>query len=311
MRRIDKRTKKSNDPVVEAYLRSVGISEYQEQQVFWERLREKHGPIAEQVTQAIAAREEGEEVDVYPLKNATLALSIDVTFQYYNRLYQEFLDWFCRSQFSEPQSLLDVGCDNGMLTCFYASLYPRAEVVGIDKGEEGIRCARELANRLELVNARFEVCDLHTLGEIFPDRSFDLIVSTAVFHEVLDFQDHSWQVQWKADVASGPQHSRFLKIVKGLLRLLVEGGTFVSMERCPDAPTLAWWIRLLNGSGLRLAPGRSRLLVFHDAEGEQEVLPIVVARSHDTATPGGDDSIVAFSLYEEIDKNCPGATPSA
>lgn len=268
---------------VESYLRSVGIRGYQPRKAFWERLTAKHGPIAKKVADAISAREEGHDVDVYSLKNNTLSLSIDVTSQYHNQMYSEFLSWFLRRKFPKPKSLLDVGCDNGILSCFYAMLYPEAEVVGIDRCERGIACACQLASMLELTNIRFEVRDLLNLEEASPDQSFDLIVSTAVFHEVLNFPEEfpegrSGSIEGKKDELEDS-----VRIVADLAKLL-EGqvGTFVSMERWGDAASLAWWIRVLNRAGLDVE--QSHLLRFYDMDGERERLPILLATRNEHRT---------------------------
>lgn len=307
MRSVDKWTKqKGIEPTVESYLRSVGMGEYQDRNVFWAQLREKHGPIAEQVAQAISAREEGEDVDVYPLKNTSLALSTDVTSQYCNQIYRVFLSWFCRERFPAPSSLLDVGCDNGILTCFYALRYPEAEVVGVDKSEQGLACARELADRLHIANVRFEVCDLQDVQGSFPEQDFDLILSTTVFHEVLRFPEEFPESPRGAigGVRRGSEDSDVVRIVTELARLLRSGeGSLVSMERCPDAESLAWWIRRLNEAGLTVDDDRSALLSYHSLYEEQETLPILVAtrRGHRTARSGNESLVLRMYRDAEGD----------
>jgi SAM-dependent methyltransferase len=281
------------EPAVASYLRSVGIGGYQEHGVFWERLREEHGAIAEPVARAIAARERGEDVDVYRLKNATLALSIDVTAQYYNQMYREFLTWFCRARLAAPKSLLDVGCDNGILTCFYATRFPAAEVIGIDKCDEGIACARELASRLKLPNARFEAHDLRKLDGAFPEQSVDLVVSTAVFHEVVrfpeDFPDGGPLV-----TSMKPEETDCMRILGALAGFLRRGtGTLLSAERCADAETVTWWTRLLNQAGLDVDADRSLVLGYDNVYGERETLPLVLAtrRRHPMASSGPEVAV--------------------
>ncbi|MFQ5656793.1 MAG: methyltransferase domain-containing protein [Candidatus Methylomirabilales bacterium] len=257
----------SVEPMVESYLKSVGMRGYQTRKAFWKKLRERHGPIAEKVARAISAREEGDDVDVYSLKNKTLSLSIDITSQYCTEMYKEFLRWFVRRKFPKPRFLLDVGCDNGSLTCFYAILYPKAEVVGIDRCERGIACARQLASRLDLANVRFEGHDLLSLEGAFPDQSFDLIVSTTVFHEVVGYPEDF------------P-----VKIVMDLARRFDEAGIFVSMERWDDAAALARWIWLLKQAGLDVE--ESYPLRFTGMDGDRQMLPIVVARRNQRGHAG-------------------------
>ena len=298
MRRANKREEQGVAPAVASYLRSVGMGGYQEHDVFWKRLKDKYGPIAEHIAQAIAAREEGGDVDVYPLKNVTLALSIDLTSQYYNRLYHKFLDWFYRAQFSAPKSLLDVGCDNGILTCFYATVFPAAEVVGIDKCEEGIARARELASRLKLANARFRICDLRNLEGAFPEQSFDLAMSTTVFHEAVGFSE-DFPAGGPGATRIKPEGADCIRILAELSRRLRYGtGTLVSMERCADAEALAWWIRVLNHAGLTVDTNRSALLSYDNVYNERETLPLVVATRSRHATVNAVGDVPAFRNYQ-------------
>ena len=294
------------ETLVESYLRAVGIGGCQDRNVFRERLRKKHGPIAERVAAAISAREEGEDVDVYVLKNHTLALTIDVTSQYCGQMYTEFLRWFLRGRFAQPKTLLDVGCDNGILTCFYASLYPEAEVVGVDKCEQGIACALELAGRLNLRNVRFAVRDLQSLEGVFPDQSFDLIVSTTVFQEVLRVPEHlpergGWSIDAMEIELEDPDS---VQVVADLVRLLhSEAGVWVSMERWLDASSLAWWIRLINEAGLGVIADQSTLLKFRSWDGEQETLPILVATRHRHPSVGSGERMLAFRMYCSLAEN--------
>ncbi|MFQ5960575.1 MAG: class I SAM-dependent methyltransferase [Candidatus Methylomirabilales bacterium] len=288
---------------MESYLRAVGIGSSQNREAFREALRETHGRIADAVADAVAAREEGGDVDIYVLKNTTLALSIDVTSQYCSQMYEQFLAWFLRARFPTPKSVLDVGCDNGILTCFYATVFPEAEVVGVDKCEQGIRCARELSGRLNLANVRFEVRDLLNLEGVFPDQSFDLIVSTTVFHEVLgvpaDVPGRSIEA-----ITIGPDNLDSVKIVTDLVRMLRgETGRWLSMERWLDASSLAWWIRLINEAGLSMIADQSTLLQFCSWEGEQETLPILIATRHRHPSVGSGEHMLAFRMYGSIAEN--------
>ncbi len=285
------RSKGRGPTLVESYLRRVGIGSMRDRNAFREELGKAHGLMGERVAAAISAREAGEDVDVYILKNATLALSVAVTSQYCSQMYTEFLRWFLGRRFPAPHTVLDVGCDNGVLTCFYATAYPEAQVVGIDRCAEGIACARELARRLNLANVRFEIRDLLDLGVMFPDGCFDLIVSSTVFHEVLEIPEN---------VSEG-EDAGSVQAVTGLAGLLRwETGIWVSMERWPDEATLAWWIRVLSRAGLTVVADHSALVTFSDVDGEQETLPLIVAtrRRYPPVTPDAD--MLASQVYRNV-----------
>lgn len=288
----------SVETLVESYLGTVGIGESQDGKVFRERLGKTHGPIGEQVAAAVSAREAGEDVNVYVLKNRTLRLSLDVTSQYCSQMYREFMSWFLRQTFTPPQCVLDVGCDNGVLTCFFATQYPEAEVVGVDRCAEGIACARELGRRLNLANVRFEIRDLLTLDSVFPDEFFDLIISSTVFHEVLEIPDPDNVPGPTRTTTVGGEDSRSVRAATDLARLLRLGrGVWVSVERWPDAARLAWWMRVLNQAGLGIVADQSTLLTFSNMDGEQEALPIVVAARHRWTPIRSDNETLAGRLF--------------
>ncbi len=299
-----------NETRAESYLRAVGIGGSREREAFRGPLRETHGRIADAIADAVAAREEGEDVDIYVLKNTTLALSTDVTSHYCSRMYKQFLIWFLRARFSTPKSVLDVGCDNGILTCFYATVYPEAEVVGVDKCAQGISCARELSGRLNLANVRFEVRDLLNLEGVFPAHSFDLIVSTTVFHEVLEVPADVPGRSIDA-ITTGPDDVDSVRIVAELARMLRgETGRWLSMERWRDASTLAWWIRLINEAGLTMIADQSTLLQFCGWDGEQEILPILIAMRHRHPSVGSGEHMLALRMYGSITENEEGSIVS-
>jgi SAM-dependent methyltransferase len=72
-------------------------------------------------------------------------------------------------------SILDVGCGIGILTTFYARLYPDKTVVGIDRSPASIARAQQQAKALNLMNVQFECLDLDHRA---PTHSVDLILAT-------------------------------------------------------------------------------------------------------------------------------------
>jgi trans-aconitate 2-methyltransferase len=108
----------------------------------------------------------------------------------YHRLSGPQVSWgkkvLARLQLRGHEVVLDAGCGTGRLTAELLEALPRGRVVAIDLSQNMLNSAREhLANdfghRLNLV-----ACDFLDLPF---KRAFDVIVSTAAFHWVLDY-DH-------------------------------------------------------------------------------------------------------------------------
>lgn len=78
--------------------------------------------------------------------------------------------------------VLEVGCAAGIVATLLAP--SSREYVGVDVTETALKFARRLNRELGNFNTRFLVADAHQLP--FPDRSFDVIVTTETFEHFLD-----------------------------------------------------------------------------------------------------------------------------
>jgi trans-aconitate 2-methyltransferase len=105
----------------------------------------------------------------------------------YHRLSAPQVSWgkkvLSRLKLRGDETVLDAGCGTGRLTAELLDGLPGGHVVGIDLSQNMLQSARahlssDLGSRLNLV-----ACDLHHLPLT---RAFDVIVSTAAFHWVLD-----------------------------------------------------------------------------------------------------------------------------
>ncbi|MFQ5991074.1 MAG: class I SAM-dependent methyltransferase [Nitrospiraceae bacterium] len=76
---------------------------------------------------------------------------------------------------ADSQSVLDFGCGVGVLTTFYASLFPDRSFVGIDRSAASIAAAQERASALGLNNIKFKCLDTEHPVSGGPH---DLIVAT-------------------------------------------------------------------------------------------------------------------------------------
>lgn len=84
----------------------------------------------------------------------------------------------------EPRRILDFGCGCGASTCIIATLFPTAEVVGVDLLDQNLRVARERAAFYGFDNVRFLTSPA---GDRLPADigQFDLVFLSAVFEHLL------------------------------------------------------------------------------------------------------------------------------
>src|SRR5262249_7147906 len=152
------------------YFKLIGIGRPKSEAVFLTRGRKRFGKIFDRLMFVLEARGRGVETDPYELKNSSLDLSLYVGEYYASNTWREFASWLVRENLRIPSKVLDLGCDNGVLTCFYGSLWPEAQVVGVERGAASVTAARELAGRLGLGNVSFEQADARSYLEANADR---------------------------------------------------------------------------------------------------------------------------------------------
>lgn len=134
----------------------------------------------------------------------------------YHRLSGPQVSWgkkvLARLQLRGNETVLDAGCGTGRLTAELLEALPDGRVVGVDLSRNMLRSARghlsnDFGNQLHLL-----ACDLLNLPF---ESAFDVIVSTAAFHWVLD-------------------HDR---LFAGLRQALVPGGWLEA--QCGGGPNIA------------------------------------------------------------------------
>jgi SAM-dependent methyltransferase len=257
-----------NNQFVQGFLKLIGLTAYQSNEEFWEHLEKNHEEdILDQLEQALISHNDGKSNgdDLYEVKNQNLMLSLDVS-NFSTDLYKQYFEWFIKHHIKEPKKILDLGCDNGLATCFYAILFPDSEVIGIDIKENGIRCAQSLAKKLNLTNVSFFKMDFRNILEHFSRNTFDLITSLRSLHEILgEFPVKS--EDWFAD------NDRFILLNLVQILLKDELSEFISCERLSGENSISMWISLLKQAGLFVA--ESHFIDFHEI-GQEQQMPVLV-----------------------------------
>jgi SAM-dependent methyltransferase len=245
-----------------------------------QRLRREFPQEWRELEAVIKRREHGDmSDDLYALKNRNLRFSLLATYAERVELHAKAFSMLER--ISEPLSkILDVGCENGLLTCLLALRWPNAQVMGIDSSTAAVARAGELASILELKNVTFVVGAAEDIATNLEGELFDLITTITVLHDGGLLPSVAKVNKRNAEVFSpltiGAWSPAFSAIAAALGR---SGARWVSMERCKSPATFSAWCQAFDAAGLGIDCRESQRVPC-----EGDILSVVVA-GHDRPHP--------------------------
>lgn len=287
---------------IDLYEKQVGIRRFSAFKFFEKYARRRYGKQkVGDVLDAIARRGRGEAVNVYPLLYESLDLSLDLLI-FQAELHRSYLRWFIKRDIQAPSRLLDLGCGNGYLTCFYAKSFPGCEIIGIDKSPQAIECATELSRRLRLDNVRFEVGDIADLRTTQLPGEFDLITAVPAFRDVIDIPDSRHVRTPVGSLLESYKESANVEPLRQIIKLLrMEDGYFISLERWGSLPSYGWWAFAHLNAGLSLDFEHSSETFGKSFEGDEtQKYPILLSRRDSASLEVSVDEVIAFWLRRDF-----------
>jgi SAM-dependent methyltransferase len=282
-----------------------------ETQRMWNWLGQRHPrTVTDPLSGALDSSAPVEEA--HAAKNATLNFSLDVSFAISGDLYEKQMTWFER-EFAQPGSkpparVLDVGCENGLLTCFYASLWPNAEIVGVDVLEEALSCARGLSKRLGLNNLRFVHGDLASdLLEPIVGRDFDFVLfSRTMLGEAVAPGELVLSSQPKVFSDLDVTRPRGWQTVTSILRqtreLLAPAACAVALERLAFPCQTVWFANACEEAGLAVDWDRSLVLLADETGASDQRFPILVSTRTEGQAEHNPDIALVFHDYDQLER---------
>ncbi|HEY0968970.1 MAG TPA: class I SAM-dependent methyltransferase [Opitutaceae bacterium] len=176
------------DQQIEAYLGALELHAAASVETTYRRLKAKYARELKALEKIVGAREEGDcSDDFYGAKNSSLDFSLLVGSAFRGPVHLQLMRWIATHQ-TPPRRLLDIGCENCLLTGFYALLWPATEIVAIDPAAKAVSRGKELVAGLRLANVTVIHADLDGYRQQFPEARHDLVLTTLVLHEAKVFK---------------------------------------------------------------------------------------------------------------------------
>ena len=302
----------SVEKYVDDFFRRCGLGSPMKPDFFWRTLSKNFGRTADVFVGCVESRERGEDVNPYPLKNQSLEFANAIASQFDAAKLKAVAVWFIKDRPDiEGKRVLELGCDNGILLCLFAELYPDTKFIGVDICSEAIEIAKQRAVTLELGNVEFfcgAVKDHPSLNE----HLYEIILSITVFHEVLA-DDSNGSILKKIENSKtlfsiedlDEQLSAQYPLIEELdtiKKLLSPIGRFISADRWGFSDVLLMWVRLAEKAGLYLSLPSSRIICYKDPGVGTQNLPLTVFACKNKIAVRASDILSFFAYPHFVEK---------
>ncbi|MFC2661911.1 MAG: methyltransferase domain-containing protein [Eubacterium sp.] len=264
-------------------------------------------------------RDSIDHADFYQKKNANLSRSLAISIGFEGDLLIRTCDWIDTHPMYIGSTILDQGCDIGLLSLFMAKNFPDKEITGIDRCSEAIMLASQLKDRLGLENVRFytvedwmEKTGINTkkgrsrsAGES-GERKYQTVFSSRTLQENLDSRRISGLAFSPFVEKVRKKEKLFIPYAKVLQSRCREDGGLISIERLTQPSARAAYINALRRAGFGSAAEIGRL----DARDldQHEWLGIFCAEKNQEGTDNRQQYIeaeLATMLLQEITPELP------
>lgn len=148
------------------------------------------------------------------------------------------------------RKILDIGCNSGYLTSWYANQHPASAVIGVDISYESVNTANRFFKELNLTNVQAR----HGSPEvIFRNEKFDCIVDSQSVYEAFNRRN----------------------ILNWIEKSLDESGVFITVPQATNAENFDRYTRELESCNLEIIDFEA--LIFNDL-GEVSAYPLLVTK---------------------------------
>lgn len=189
-------------------------------------------------------RRQGELVDYL---NQSLRMSL-LAASFYDRVFfRRVMEYLSGCERFFVGDLFDIGCGNGILTCFLALRYPELDVTGLELSGNAVSVAKELAERLQIRNVHFTASGA-------PGNKCDTLFSCRTVHENVAWRPLCEEAKM-APLSVKEQTKRHRKYARELAALVKYQGHLVSVERFEDESAYAGLVCALERAGFSPVKG--------------------------------------------------------
>ncbi|MGN0534298.1 MAG: methyltransferase domain-containing protein [Eubacterium sp.] len=304
---------------VENYIKQIGLKPFKTPDKFAVALASKTDKAyAREVLNQLNARAQGAPVSnkaFYELKNQSLSGSLVISAAFDLGIFKRIGNLIVDNKDYFNGTVLDVGCDCGIVTCFMAKQYPQCKIVGVDVNAAAIENARALAQRLELNNVEFVCGDIYEAGEC----DYSVVTSFRCLLDITEKETKPLAFFGERAEREKQYCNAFANYAKALADCLKDGGLLLSVERYTAEYGWLGWLSALSANGVNADCSKCKIVGAADVSSRKEYSLSVLTKSPAEKTPlevfdfvmsknfkGGkacDGAQAEFALYKEADSD--------
>jgi hypothetical protein len=247
--------------------------------------------------------------EIYDLKNEDYEFSRAVSSFFQGDVWVGWIKWFLESALcvetqNQPKNILDLGSDNGVITCLLAAFFPNAKVIGIDRSQEGVNISELIAERLGLDNVEFVHSDA---GKYLKDQkgmTFDLVNALTFFKEATLIEPNKdWAFTLKQKQVKEPVLDLgSIELINSAIKSLSKEGKLFSTERIGGVDDCRAFMDHYHAAGAKAVTTDG--ICFENTTGTLDTLPIVVFEKTDEKEKR-ISFVEAHSLITKVYRNNP------
>ena len=250
----------------------------------------------------------------YRLKNKTLAGSLCVSAAFDSGVFRHIGNMLVDNSDLLCGTVLDIGCDCGIVTCFMASENPDTKFIGVDKNELAVNNAKELAESLGLENVEFVTADVYDFAL---EEKANAVTSFRCLLDIAQTQTKGVSVIGERGEREARYAEAFSPLAKAVCDNLTHGGTVISVERYTALYGWLGWMSALSNNGVNPLSDKCALMTAQDISSTIEY-SVTFAQKGSTCSPleaydcvmsekfksgaGIDGANAEYALYKDADE---------
>lgn len=197
----------------------------------------------------------------YRLKNKTLAGSLCVSAAFDSGVFRHIGNMLVDNSHLLKGTVLDIGCDCGIITCFMALENPDSKFIGVDINELAVKNATELAQSLGLSNVEFVTADVY---DFTLEQKANAVTSFRCLLDVAQKQTKGVSVIGERGAREALYAQAFSPLAQAICNNLADDGAIISVERYTALYGWLGWMTALCDNGVGTLCDKCALMTAQD-----------------------------------------------